>query len=358
MQKKFIVLSVIGALVVWQAWRVSIDAGVFTPVEAKPFGECVKMHGPPGSEDINIDPVNRVAFVSAGNGREVFEYYRDPSPGRPANGDIWILNLALADSEPTPLNVEIEGAFHPHGIDLLHLEDGTRELYVINHPSRDEHEVLIFDVGADHNLSLKKRVHSEALISPNDIKAIDRGRFFVTNDHGSPSSSAMARIEEYLGLARSSVVYYDGVVASFIIEGLKSANGITLSSDQQTLYVGEALGRSVKRFERQSSIRDWTFAERLDLDTAVDNLEWSSDGRLLAGAHPKIFPFLDHASDADALSPSQVVAIDVDRTPMVAKTLYMNDGSELSGSSVAAMLGGTMLIGAVFETHFLRCDKD
>jgi len=256
---------------------------------------------------------------------------------------------------PERLAVNVEGRFHPHGIDLLHLPDGGRELYVVNHPTRDTHSILVFSVDEDHQLTLKQTIRYPELISPNDIVAIDSGRFLVTNDHGSPTTSVMARVEEYGGFSWSSVSYYDGEEGAIVVEGLKSANGIELSDDQQTLYVGEALGRSIKRFTRGVGFGDWTFSERIDAGTAVDNLTWHQDGRLLAGAHPKIFAFLGHAADAEALSPSHVIAVDTAKPSDMVETVYMNDGAELSGSSVAAVLDGEMLIGSVFEDHFLRC---
>ncbi len=358
MSNKLIVVSIVLGLIVFQAFRISTDAGAFVEIKPVDYGRCEKLHGPPGSEDINVDRINRVAFISSGNGREAFENYRSGKPGQVADGDIWVLDLSVADSLPRPLKVNAGSKFHPHGIDLLTLPSGARELYVVNHPARDQHEILIFTVSANHGLTLKRRIHYPELISPNDIKAIDTDRFFVTNDHGSPQSSFMARVEEYLGLSWSSVSYFDGNKGSFLLQGLKSANGITVSNDQQTLYVAEALGRSVKRYRRGKSIRQWELVDKISVDTAVDNLEWSDDGRLLSGTHPKIFPLLEHFDDPAAISPSQVIAINVQKPEMTVETLYTNDGSELSGSSVATLLDGELLIGAVAETHFLRCSNE
>ncbi|MEQ8747501.1 hypothetical protein [Pyruvatibacter sp.] len=358
MPKKTIVIAAVLLLIGWQAWRISRDSGAFVEIEPVSVGACTMMEGPAGSEDINIDRVNRVAFISAGNGREVFDSYRSGSTAKVKNGDIWLLDLSQPDSRPEPLNVQIEQPFHPHGIDLLQLEDGKRELYMVNHPSRFEDEILVFDVAEDHSLTLKGRFHYPELISPNDIKAIGRNQFFVSNDHGSPQPSIMATIEDYFGMSWSSVSYFDGQTGVLAVEGIKGANGLAISEDGQTLFIAEALGRSVKRFRRGASMREWEFVEKLDVNTAVDNLEWSEDGRLLAGAHPKLFPLLEHVRDANSLSPSHVIAVQVSSSPMTFETIYMNDGTELSGSSVATMLDGEMLIGSILEDHFLRCEVE
>jgi len=298
-----------------------------------------------------------VAFISSDNRPAIFirnlNGRSDPDP----SGDIWILDLSSKDSEPRPLNVDIGSPFNPHGIDLLQLENGARELYVVNHPTHDDHEILIFTVNEDHTLKLKRRIHYPELISPNDIKAIASEQFFVTNDHGSPSSAFMSRVEEYLGLSRSSVTYFDGSEGSFLLKGIKSANGIMLSKNQDTLYVAEAIGRGVKRFKRGDSIRQWEYIDKISVNTGVDNLEWSDEGKLLATGHPKLFDLLAYVKDNTKNSPSEVISIDVEASPVKYETIYMNDGAELSGATVAGMLNGELLIGALLEPHFLRCAK-
>lgn len=355
MSKVWLLILLLITVVAFQAYRISVDAGVFVDVDSIPFGSCEKLLGPLGSEDITVDRIHQVAFISAANGRAILASREDPSVGVPASGDIWLLDMSDSRSQPHPLKVSIAGGFHPHGIDLLQLDDGRRELYVVNHPGEGQNEVLIFSIGSDHRLALKRRVSYPALIAPNDIRAISEDVFMATNDHGSPTSSVMARVEEYLGLSRSSVTYFDGEQGDFLIRGLKSANGITLSEDQSILYVGEALGRKIKRFRRGESLRDWTLTDSIDTGTAVDNLEWSDRGTLVSGTHPKLFDFVAHALDEQKRSPSQVIEVDVSGPEMRVNTLYMNAGDELSGSSVGTLTNGTLLVGSVFENHFLRC---
>ena len=357
MRKRSLLALILLAGLGFQAYRISVDAGVFVKVMPQSYGSCEKLPGPPGSEDITVDLKHQVAFISAANGRAIIASRKNPALGTPENGDIWLLDMADPASQPRPLGVSIQGGFYPHGIDLLHLSDGQRELYVVNHPSRTENEVLIFAIAPDHSLSLKRRISYPALISPNDIRAISAGSFFVSNDHGSPTYSLMARVEEYLGLARSSVSFFDGENGGYLIRGLKSANGITLSADQSTLYVGEALGRTIKRFRRGDSILEWELVETVSTGTAVDNLEWSDRGTLISGTHPKLFEFVAHAGDEGKLSPSQVIEVDVSGPTMRVSTLYMNTGDEISGSSVGTLSNGVLLVGSVFENHFLRCTK-
>lgn len=353
--KKLLLFVAVSAFI-FQGYRIARDSGVLIEVSPLAYGQCRKMPGPAGSEDITIDRVNGIAFISAGNGREAWEDYRNGGDGSSAaNGGIWMLDLGDKDSAPLKLDVDVKGKFHPHGIDLLHLDSGGRELYVINHTSMVDHEILVFSISEDHQLKLKRRIRYPELISPNDIRAVASERFLVTNDHATPRNSWMHRWEDFLGLSRTTVTYYDGENGAFVIDGLKSANGITLSEDGQMLYISEATARRVTRFSKGESFKSWKKTDSIFVDSAVDNLEWDGEGRLLTGAHPKLFDLLDHLSDATALSPSQVIRIDVEGSKMKFETLYLNSGKELSGSSVAAMMNDELLIGSVAEHHFLRC---
>jgi len=352
MSKSKILLIVLFLGLAAHAYRLSQASGLMLSLSPQEYGQCEKVTGPVGPEDITIDVDRKVAFISSSDRRH------SAGAGQSADGGLWILDLSMPDSEAVQINVEIDGAFHPHGIDLLQLEGGQRELYVVNHADSLTDEIVVFELDDVNGLHFKERFRFPELISPNDIRAIAPNTFFVTNDYGSPRGSLMATLESYLMLARSSVVFFDGKTAQIVAEDLRMANGIALSKDLNTLYVAETTGRQITRFKRDEKLNQWRRTDSLSVDSGVDNLEWDQDGRLLTGAHPKLFDFLGHAKQADNLSSSQVIRIDVSQDQMTYESLYLNLGEELSGSSVAAMLDEELLVGAVFEPHFLRCGKE
>jgi len=352
MSKSKIVIIVLLLGLTTHAYRLSQASGLMLSLSPQEYGQCTKVTGPVGPEDITIDVDRKVAFISSSDRRH------NTGAGEVEDGGLWILDLSIPGSEAVQMNVDIDGAFHPHGIDLLQLENGQRELYVVNHADSTTDEIVVFELDEDHSLRFKTRVRSPEFISPNDIRAVAPNSFFVTNDYGSPRGSLMATLEGYLMLARSSVVFFDGKAAQVVAEDLRMANGIALSKDLNTLYVAETTGRQITRFKRGEDLNQWHRAESLSVDSGVDNLEWDQEGRLLTGAHPKLFDFLGHAKQADNLSSSQVIRFDVSQDQMTFETLYLNLGDELSGSSVAAMLDEELLVGAVFEPHFLRCGKE
>jgi arylesterase/paraoxonase len=68
---------------------------------------------------------------------------------------------------------------------------------------------------------------------------------------------------------------------------------------------------------------------------------------------------MKHYRDRWTLSPSQVLQL----TPQPGggydvEEVYLDDGDEISASSVAAVRGNRLLIGAIFESKFLDCRRE
>lgn len=352
MKIKMSIFAIITVILVVQTVRLINSTGLGLNVEPMSLLQCEALEGPVGAEDITIDTYNKVAYIGADNRRS----YLLAGHPIPENGAIWLLDLSKPDAQAIPLKTNISGGFHPHGISLRKGSKGEAlELYVVNHISATEHEIDIFDISAPGVLSLRRRVSYPEMTSPNDLVVVAKDQFFVTNDHGSGHATVMQKLEDYLGLPMSSVSYFDGKQGHIVIDGMRMANGIELSADQQTLYVAESLRRSVSRYRRGASVLDWIYQDSVEFDFSVDNLAWSDNGNLLTAGHPKAFDFLAHVDDPLNTSSSEVASINVIAETMQAETIYRNDGKALSGASVAVQLGETVLIGPVIDTHILRC---
>ena len=63
-----------------------------------------------------------------------------------------------------------------------------------------------------------------------------------------------------------------------------------------------------------------------------------------------------YSKDPEKISPSQVIRVTVrEHREYSVEEIYLDTGESLSGSSVAAAFGDTLLIGSVFDKRFLRC---
>lgn len=355
-KKRAKVLLVVTILFLLHAGGIAKDAGVFRGIEEnQTFGVCEKLEGPIGAEDITIDHARKIAYISADDRREAFlnkdlESYQ--------NGGIWTLDLTDPNAQPKPLSIKMKAAFHPHGIALRTDEEGkAAELYVVNHLDMQTHEIDVFTILPNGELKLRRRIPFPELISPNDIVVIGKDRFFVSNDHGNPRHTLMEVVEDYAGLALSSVVYFDGEQGHVVIDGLRYTNGLALSADKKTIFVAETTANQVSRYMQGQDIFSWHLVDTIYVPMAVDNLEWLGDKHLLTAGHPKIFEFTAHMKDPNHSAPSQAFKIDVSGERMKAESIYYDNGELISGTSVASIYENQLLLGSVFEPFALRCLK-
>ena len=337
------IVLIIGFLVLKTVWQ----SGAFTSVTNSFSGTTLKIDGLPGVEDITIDQSTGIAFLSSDD-RWSAMLRKQPMKGA-------IYKLDLNDSLPTPVNLTNEFSqedFHPHGISLYHTQEGKKILFVINHRTSGSF-IEIFEYRNDSLLHVD-RVSHELIVSPNDLVAVGERSFYVTNDHNE-KKSGWRNFKDLLGIGTGNVCYYDGNrVSATSVKNVKYANGINVSANGKKLYLAATTKRSIFVYDRDLTSGALTLSAELDTKTGVDNIEMDPEGNLWVGCHPKLLRFLSHSKDENSLSPSQIIKVrDLGDGKFEQKTVYMNDGSEISASSVGAVYKKRLLIGPVFQRHII-----
>lgn len=336
-------------IVLFIAWRVIVTihhAGEFKTLKPHFNGSVQKVFGAVGAEDITIHPQTGMAFISSSDRRAIFR-------GERTQGAIYAYDLSAATPELKNLTKDFNREFNPHGLSLFLTENGDTSLFVVNHAAGG-HAVEIFDY-RDSTLVHRESIRGELMNSPNDVVAVGPQSFYATNDHGNVTAFGRM-LEEYLQLERAYVVYYDGQNFTKVANGMAYANGINASRDGKTIYVAACVGLKINVYDRDLATGALALKYEIPLGTGVDNIELDAAGNLWAAAHPQLLTFTKHAKDAAKHSPSEILKITLmENGAARTEQIYLNDGTEISGSSVGAVLGKTLLIGSVFEKHFLVC---
>lgn len=317
------------------------DAGVFTSITSTREGTLEQeIPGVPGPEDVIVVPVHNMLLISSTDRRKNMA-------GIPTPGGIYRAPLE-GDRQAQRIPHTYPDEFHPHGMSWFAYEGGEF-LFVINH-NRNGNFVEAFGYQNDSLIHLKS-YSSELMCCPNDIAATGPASFYVTNDHG--TTGGLGRMmEDYLRIPWSSVLYFDGFEFQTVRDRLSYGNGIALSNDHARLYVSATTSQDIFTFQ----IRDdgkLSLLDKYSLHTGPDNIDVDSDGNLWVGCHPKLLAFVKHARDSTSPSPSQVIRLTPQPKGFEEKTFFMDDGSTLSGSSVAAHWKGKVFIGAVFDPRVL-----
>ena len=285
MKKPIVIFSLL--ILIATAWFVLdlfLSAGQFKRIKAHFDGQCRPVEGVVGAEDITIHPDTGIAYISTCDRRAV-------TNGRPGRGAIFAYDLNAADPVPVNLTPDVDPDFQPHGISLFVGQEGPDALFVVNHQA-GRHQIEIFDL-VDNALRHRTTIRDPRLVSPNDIVAVDRKMFYVTNDHRY-TNGVKKTAEEYLRLRRSNVLFYGGAAFMEVAGGIGYANGINISADGRTVYVCAVTERSLHLYRRNPDTNRLTLDTKLELNTGVDNVEVDSDGGLWIGAHPKLLQLLFH----------------------------------------------------------------
>ena len=160
-------------------------------------------------------------------------------------------------------------------------------------------------------------------------------------------------LEDYAGLPFSNVIYYDGKNYSEVASGISYANGINFDRKRNLLFVASPRKFLVKVYKKNP---DGTleFIENIDCGTGVDNIEFDNEGHLWIGAHPNLLKFAAYGKGKKEYAPSEIIKIDYRNTnDYSVETIFLDDGVNMSASTVAAPFGDLLLTGNVKDDGFL-----
>ena len=344
---KYIGFSIL-LLLVGFIFNVLITTGYFRNIESNLKGEVFKKVDLVGAEDIVVCSEDSFAIISSTD--------RNIVPKTKSINGLYYLSLKDGQFVPELIS-EVSKSFNPHGISILR-KDSIYIIGVVNHHSdKKQHSIEIFQL-KNKVLTHIKTYTSPSIISPNDLVLIDKDQFYFTNDHKYSYGSFGAFCEDYLGLALSNVVYFDGENYKEAAKGIAYANGINYDRKRNLMFVAAPRAFSINVY---SVLDDDTldFIESIDCKTGVDNIEFDHQGNLWVGAHPNLLHFSSYYKKGKPIiSPSEVIKIKyISKGNYTIEQFYENDGSEMSGSTVAATFGDLVLVGNVTDDHFLVIRK-
>lgn len=316
--------------------------GFFRNIDAHFEGRLIQKVALKGAEDITISHDDSFALVSA---TERAGFPENPD----LEGDIYLLDLLTGIYEPLNLSDSFSKPFAPHGISFFKT-DSTYTIMAINHAKGIE-SIEVFELKGG-TLQHKKTLKDPAMIRPNDLVMLDSERFYFSNDHHY-TEGVLKLLEEFGGFAWSNVVYFDGKNYREVAKGIAYANGINFDPKRKLLFVASPRHFLVKVYA-QSNNGSLEFVENINCGTGVDNIEFDEDGKLWIGCHPNLNEFAEYAKGNSDTAPSEIIKIDYRaKEDYSIETIYLDDGNEMSGCSVAAPFEDLILTGNVMDDAFL-----
>ena len=342
MHRAKITILILFALIIFFVTYIFITTGFFRTIENNFNGEIVKKIPVPGAEDIMVSLTDSFAIISSTDRRGI-------QPENERKDGLYYLDLKNGNYEMTYLTGSFHKPFHPHGISMIK-SGQTYRVMAINHTS-DGHSIEVFEL-VGNELTFVKSLTDPSMVSPNDVVMLDSERFYFTNDHR--YTKGIGRLlEDYAGLAISNVVYFDRSKYQTVADGIAYANGINYDQSRKLMFVASPRGFLVNVYSKNED-GSLDFVESIPCGTGVDNIEFDTEGNLWIGAHPNLLRFAAYAKGKEETSPSEIIKIDYrGEGHYTLETVYVEDGSTMSASTVAARFGELILVGNVMDKEFL-----
>lgn len=326
--------------------HVLVSTGFFRTIIPTFDGKILKKVAIKGAEDITISPTDSFVLVSATN-RMVYP------PTAVEEGGLYFIDLKTNDFTPLPLTDNLNKPFAPHGISFFK-KDSTYQVLAINH-TYHEHSIEVFEL-VGQAMQHIKTLKDPSMIQPNDLVLVGENQFYFTNDHKYTKGIGKL-VEEYAGLTVSNVVYFDGKTYKEVAKGIAYANGINYDPNRNLLYVASPRHFLVKVYDINQD-GSLSFIENIPCGTGVDNIELDQEGNLWIGAHPNLLRFGAYAKGKKATAPSEIIKITYRKqADYTVEKIYVENGDEMSGSTVAAILGNLIFTGNVMDDEFLILER-
>lgn len=302
---------------------------------------CLRIEKIPGPEDFVWLEDDGIFLISSYNRRdleslgEIFSY--NPQAGQ--------LQIVRRINEPENLS------FRPHGIDYF-----KPYLFVILHGNTLDtrwHAVAIYEY-KNNGLVFQKLFQHPLIHSPNDLKVISEGEFFITNDMKTHNSYMEYLATIFLGIYRGSIVYCNTEKSQchYVYEGIGFPNSIAIMEDK--LFVSATLENKIYEFrivKRKDRI-SLTHKKEIARIPGPDNLILYQE-KIYTTSHPSMWKFIRHSSNAESPSPS--LGYEIDPVSYKVQKIFEDSGERISASSVLLKKNADLFIGQVFDSFLLRC---
>ncbi len=343
--KKRILYALVILLVLFVS-NIFISTGYFRGIENSFDGEILAKINIAGAEDITISRKDSFAIISSTK-RNKFPNIEQET------GGLYFIDLKTDTYKPVHLTKDFKKPFAPHGISMFQ-QNGVVTIAAINHTLESELIEIFTLVGKE--LLHQKTLKNEQIFSPNDIVLLDKDKFYFTNDH--KYHNGIGRFfEDYLGFTWSNVIYFDGEKFTEVAGKIAYANGINFDKKRNLVFVASPRKFLVKVYQKNKD-NSLTFIENINCKTGADNIEFDNDDNLWIGAHPNLLHFSAYAKGNEEISPSEIIKIKYkEKEDYTIEQIYLEDGSNMSASTVAVPFGNLILTGNLMENHFLILER-
>jgi len=245
------------------------------------------------------------------------------------------LDKKTYNSCPGPIDPAEKDKFRAHGLYLRPGRGSVHTVYLVHHGNRESIEVFEFDGHAKPPvLTWVGCAVAPDPIGLNSVVGLPDGGFITTN-FSPRNQDAAGRGRMMQGENNGELWEWHTDSGWQKVPGSESAgpNGLEISKDGKTLYIGGWGSQSVIRLSRgQTPVK----RDSVQVGFRVDNVRWGPDNMLLAAGQGGTAP--SQTSNVAKVDPNTLKAQEVVRQPY---------GDALTAGTVAIQIGKDIWVGSV-----------
>lgn len=176
---------------------------------------------------------------------------------------------------PSPLDLD---KMISHGLDLTPPKDGRATLYVVNHGTRDSVEAFDVDLtGADPKLTWVGCAVTPHTFWPDAVASLPDGGLVVTSLWDPTDPNRVQKLSK--GEPVGALDYWHAGKGWTPVpgsEGMSGPNGVIVTPDGKTIYIGVWSGHAIMRITPGGAKPE---VKSVPTGILTDNVRWSPDGK-------------------------------------------------------------------------------
>jgi sugar lactone lactonase YvrE len=232
--------------------------------------------------------------------------------------------------------------FHPHGIDLVKLSDGSVKLYVVNHNEAEKKQSILIYQLKNNQLIFEKQLIDESIASPNDVTGTPDGTIYFSNEFHKRN----ARLAAILGLKTGYFVSWNGKEFTKREKGFCYANSMAIF--ENTMYTTGSRNRFLYKSPQVFSAK--SKKKKFAKIPGADNISIANNKAYVA-CHVNLFKFLKHVDSKENKTPTVIYEIDLKTAKK--RVFYVNNDGQINGASTAIYFQGRLYLSQIFEPYLL-----